>query len=61
MKAKLTFVIENDDGTPFSSNTTSWDGLDREQVNVLEGLGINFLQSLNAFGKQSLQGKKSKG
>jgi hypothetical protein len=52
MKAKLTFVVTNDDGSPFSSTTQEWDGLDRAQSNWLEGQGLAFLKGLNDFGAQ---------
>jgi len=60
MRAKLVFTITNDDGSPFSSNETSWEGMTREEVNLLEGMGIDFLKSLNQFGAKALKEKESK-
>ena len=60
MRAKLTFVITNDDGSSFSSNETAWEGMTREEVNLLEGMGIDFLKSLNEFGAKAIKEKAPK-
>lgn len=62
MHVSLELKSSYEDGFPFSSTTVTWDGLTREEVNYLEGLGINFLKSLNELGAKHTQetGKKDK-